>query len=609
MVRMKKKTFAGVIFGIAFLLMVGISAAALWMNDVISPDRVQPAVSDNAGDTTLYPALDDNEKWGYVNASGDWVVPAEYDDAELFLGDMAWVCQDSKWGAINTKGQLIVSCTYDNKYYIDSNLYKISVAVSGQARSVFNAKGEKILGLENGEVGSMDGGLIAFSRNIDEVNHWGYIDTEGKVVIAPSYKSVGDVGLTHAVVQTFDDEMLLVSRSDGTETELPDNVDLHGLGSNMQMYVDKDKFGYLDMNGKAAIPAQFISAEAFSNNAALVQTESGYGLIDEEGKFIIPADKKVAENIGNGYFMFGDSLLAAKTVYKSDGSVVAEDIIKANGWFGQYLNVETEHETRFIHVQNGLVNDVKMANCSDAVYYGSRIAVPTVSGIDYYDANGNLLESYGAVFALGENCNMSVSREAPDAYLEISYPEIKTDNGSLQETFAAISARLRENALADYASLYRDTDGSVNYLVQGSFDYAVAGSVATVLQKTRFIENDVDLEYEAVCFDTASGEIYNFSSLFLPDVNWRTDLKDLLVDAYIRQCPDISREVNRDVVAVLGEKLDRDIGFLLESGGMVLYIPVGDSAEEIFLSYDDLQQYIDKNSELWLHMMSGDAQK
>lgn len=607
--KLSKKTFAGTIFGVAFLLMVGISAAALWMNDVIPLDQTRPAVSDNADDSALYPALDDNEKWGYVNAAGDWIVPAEYDEAELFLGDMAWVCKDGKWGAVNTKGQLFVNCVYDNKYYIDSNLYKISVAVSGQARSVFNAKGEKILGLENGEVGGMDGGLIAFSRNIDDVNHWGYIDTEGKVVIAPSYKSVGDVGLTHAVVQSFDDDMLLVSRSDGTETQLPDNVDLHGLGSNMQMYVDKDKFGYLDMNGQVAIPAKFISAEAFSNNAALVQTENGFGLINEEGEFVIPADQKVAENIGNGYFMFGDSALAPKTIYNSDGKMVANGIIKANGWFGSYLNVETEQETKFIDVQNGLVNDVQMAACSGAVYYGSRIAVPTVNGIDYYDTNGNMLESYGLYFAIGEDCNMSVCREAPDAYLEIIYPEIKTDSSALQESFAAISDRLKENALADYASLYRDPDGSINYLVQGSFEYSVAGSVATVLQTTRFLENDTDTEYEAVCFDVNDGEIYNFSSLFVPEFNWRVDLKDLLVDAYVRQCPDISQEVNHDVIAVLGEKLDRNIGFLLEPEGMTLHIPVGDSAEEIFLSYNDLQQYIDKDSELWLHMMAENAQK
>ena len=36
--KIRKKTFAGVIFAVAFVMMVGISALALWTNDVISLD-------------------------------------------------------------------------------------------------------------------------------------------------------------------------------------------------------------------------------------------------------------------------------------------------------------------------------------------------------------------------------------------------------------------------------------------------------------------------------------------------------------------------------------------------------------------------------------------
>lgn len=603
--RMKKRTFAGVIFAAAFVMMAGISLLALWSNDVISPEDFLPAGStpEASEDTTLYPVLEDG-LWGYANVAGEIVIPARYEKAKLFLGEVAWVCQDGLWGAVNSKGQQVVECGYEEVYQLDDDLYRIAVAVNGNTESVFNDKGRKIFGVDNGTIGQMDGGLIAFSRVIDGVQHWGYIDTTGKIVIAPSYQSVGAVGLTHAVAQTFAGEMVLVKRSDGAETPLAENVEMNGLGSNRLLYHEEDRYGYVDMSGQIAIEAKFLWASPFNNLLALVQTESGYGLIDEEGNFVVQPEHAFAQNVGNGYYLFGSTATAEKTLYNREGQIVMEGLVSVNDWFNGYLNVETETETRFVHATEGLVPNVKMGNDSGAKYYGNRICTEDANGIAYYDTAGNALESYSREVDFGNGCRLLSFRESPDAYLEIVYPSVSTTNRDLEETFEEISASLAENALRDYQRLYRDPSGNVNYMVRGSFEYAQCGSVVTILQKTSFFSEERDEEYDPVCFDTVDGEMYDLSSLFLPEVNWRSDLSALLTAAYQRQCRDFSSDLKEDVLTALGETLDLRSGFLLEEEGLRLFV-TGDS---VFLSYEELTPYINRESSIWQKMQKDTIQ-
>lgn len=604
--KMKKKTFAGVIFIVAFVMMIGISAVALWTNNVMPFDKNDkpavgiPAIS--AEDKLLYPATDDNGKWGYINSEGEWIVQAQYDYAELFLDDVAWVKKDGLWGIVSSNGDLIVDCQYTYKYFLDDDLYKIAVAINGNVKSIYNSSGKKIFGVENGLVGEMDGGLIAFSRTVDNVEQWGFADTQGKVIIAPAYKSVGDVGLTHALAQTFDNQMVLVSRKDGSETKLPNNVELHGLGSNLLMYKENNLYGYLDMTGEIAIEPQFTEAAAFSHNAALVKTENGYGLINEDGVFLTEPKNGYGKNVGNGYYLFGTDELSPKTLYDCKGQIITENIINVNSWFNGNLNVQTENATKFVNVESGIIEGVQTANYDNAVYYGNSVAVRDINGISYYDFNGNLLQTYGQTVDIGNNAKMTCYLQNPNAYLEIAYPEVTTSESSLQDKFAVISDRLKENAFSDYDSLYKNNDGSINFMVKGDYEYSVAGNVITVLQRTRFTDYDSDVQYEDLCFDVTTGDIYNIGSLFLPDVNWRTDLSEILVSAYTAECAELSKTVNENAVEILSGRLNRNTCYLLENEGIVIHIPVNDTFDTISVSYNDLQQYIDKNSALWQNM-------
>ena len=46
-------------------------------------------------------------KWGYENADGDIVIPAQYDEAGDFSGGIALIKKDGKWGVITPDGKEI----------------------------------------------------------------------------------------------------------------------------------------------------------------------------------------------------------------------------------------------------------------------------------------------------------------------------------------------------------------------------------------------------------------------------------------------------------------------------------------------------------------------
>lgn len=63
-------------------------------------------------------------KWGYVNASGAWVIKPKYEMAEPFNKAYATVCKKGKWGLINESGKEIYGCKYSKFTFLnDGTIY------------------------------------------------------------------------------------------------------------------------------------------------------------------------------------------------------------------------------------------------------------------------------------------------------------------------------------------------------------------------------------------------------------------------------------------------------------------------------------------------------
>jgi hypothetical protein len=93
---------------------------------------------------------------------------------------------------------------------------------------------------------------------------WGFVDTNDQIVVNPSYQFVSDFENAIAVVK-------------------------------------KDKFGFIDREGKTVLEARYDSIYRISTNKFMVVHNNLYGLADENGKILIDPRFESLEDLGNGF--------------------------------------------------------------------------------------------------------------------------------------------------------------------------------------------------------------------------------------------------------------------------------------------------------------------
>ncbi|MBR6179100.1 MAG: WG repeat-containing protein [Bacteroidales bacterium] len=56
-----------------------------------------------------------NEKWGFINEYGQWIVEPKFESIDDFkTNGLARIKQNNKYGVINTSGEIVVKPQYDN---------------------------------------------------------------------------------------------------------------------------------------------------------------------------------------------------------------------------------------------------------------------------------------------------------------------------------------------------------------------------------------------------------------------------------------------------------------------------------------------------------------
>ncbi len=297
----------------------------------------------------LYP-IEVNEKYGYINVTGEKVIDALFDEARDFNDSFAIVTINKKEGVINLKGEFIINPTFDeisfNKqgYFalkIANNLYKLKKlnekgtvlqepieSIMGFGDSLFrvyvvqngysfnylmNGKGQRVS--QNFKTIINNGSLLEFSKGKQVVgtmgfeDKYGLMDYHGKIVLNDIYESIGEfneglMGISLNGYYGFLDtsfKMKIYNKYYYASDFSEGLADCAIVASPTEL-----KYGYIDRNGKTVIPFSFDDASHFENGVARVgigQNRGGqrismeakkehdyitFGFIDKKGKFIIP---------------------------------------------------------------------------------------------------------------------------------------------------------------------------------------------------------------------------------------------------------------------------------------------------------------------------------
>ncbi|MDQ3109522.1 MAG: WG repeat-containing protein [Bacteroidota bacterium] len=253
--------------------------------------------------------------YGYVDKTGNLVLPAKYEVALPFHNGRAYVLYHDKWGVIDTKGNWIFVPMLE----WPGELSYISKDHGNEGRSFYKYEedGASTWKGENAAVYSFNEGMGC----IFKYDKYGFIDTTGKIIAAPVYDEVKIFSNGLAAVRHGD----LWGYIDKTGKEIiplayfsAQNFSVEGLAcvgtapkrtddheADMVMEYENSEiryFGYIDKKGNWAIKPQFTEANSFSNGLAVVNLnyqKSGY--IDKTGKFVVPPKYDYAGNFANGY--------------------------------------------------------------------------------------------------------------------------------------------------------------------------------------------------------------------------------------------------------------------------------------------------------------------
>lgn len=224
-------------------------------------------------------------KYGYQDASGKIVIRPVYDIANEFTdGKYAEVNigadyprnKGGKWGIIDTKGKIIIPVLYDKAQCLGYNLFALNkghkfsnmdASPSGKI-AIFNAAGKPLTAfIYSGFLTAIrfEEGFAPLETWDGKKQHYGLLDSAGKVAIPAKYDEVG------------------------------------GFREGLCKLVLNGKAGFIDKTTKLVIPMKYEEAYNFSEGLASVKLNGKWGFIDTKGKETIPFQYENAKYFEEGY--------------------------------------------------------------------------------------------------------------------------------------------------------------------------------------------------------------------------------------------------------------------------------------------------------------------
>lgn len=178
---------------------------------------------------------------------------------------------------------------------------------------------------------------------------WGYINSSGKIVVAPKYDhaSVFAEGRGMVTMKKPVKKIHCIDATGKVVFEAPESwADMNEFSYGLAVVKDKATklYGYVDLNGKQVIPFKFSSAGDFSEGLAKVEIKDGkderlVGFINTKGEMAFAPDKWLKGPFSDGMAhvrMEKDGRFVYGYIDKS-GKMVIEPRFKKVGKFGEGL--------------------------------------------------------------------------------------------------------------------------------------------------------------------------------------------------------------------------------------------------------------------------------
>ena len=258
---------------------------------------------ENKQNTTMLAAVQKHGRWGYIDQSGELVIPCSFYDVRNFEGGLARVQdeENSPWYYISKHGR---PCRRMDDIHAAApkgmivGPFKYGIAKVGSYRTTEYSSAERVYD----NVADFDGHDVVSTSASKWFVH-GYMDRNGKMLTGYDYESLTPEWLADEIREGW----VKMSRYDNGNTEYMSRTGklLNGQYGMMShnfyeglAFVSKKtfgmftKYGYINPSGEMAIPSKWVWCYDFSEGLAAVKEKAKdkhFSYINHKGETVIPS--------------------------------------------------------------------------------------------------------------------------------------------------------------------------------------------------------------------------------------------------------------------------------------------------------------------------------
>lgn len=241
---------------------------------------------------------DSGPRWGLIDREGNWVIKPRFLAMSPVVDHLRVVKDGDLSGIVDESGRWILK---PNLVSIVSEMSHLSLLRAGD-RTYLADKVGNIVVAPGGIIGPFSEGLACYSPA--DSGKFGFIDLNGKTIVAPQYKNVGDFSEGLAWFQS----------------------------------TDNHKYGYIDRSGKVVITPQFVWAWDFSEGLAQVELENGKkGFIDCSGSLVMSPQFKDTSRYEYRMSRFNNGVCSVALYDKPERFAGFGYIDRSGRWIGSRL--------------------------------------------------------------------------------------------------------------------------------------------------------------------------------------------------------------------------------------------------------------------------------
>jgi hypothetical protein len=251
--------------------------------DVRLPVPVEPKISLLVGNFEFPP-----QKCGYIDTAGREVIPARWEEADVFSEGLAVVRSKGKYGYIDRTGKTVIAAHWGTAGPFSEGRAWVT---DGSGFGCIDTSGKVVSFPQWDFASDFSEGRAQIQSN----GKFGFIDRSGNVIIPPIWEGA----------HRFSEGMALVGANLHGSNPIYRFIDLQGqiVVSDQQQHIAEwsgfserlsplkigGKWGVMTMDWRLVIPPKFDWIGAFSEGLAAVGLDKQVGYIDRGGTLAIPA--------------------------------------------------------------------------------------------------------------------------------------------------------------------------------------------------------------------------------------------------------------------------------------------------------------------------------